>query len=228
MMTTSRAFLLSVCVALTTLPSPDAEAHKALRLSDYPAASLIPASTGDVDQSLITKANSYFNGITGLSGRFSQRGHHGHIVHGDFYILRPGRSLFVYDEPSSLELVSDGTSLAIRDRRKGTQELVPLGQTPMKFFLEGDIDLASEMRVREAYRDFGAAIITFEDASTFGGESVITLVFDEEVETLQQWLIVDPQGYQTSVILQDLKRHSRMDENMFYIEYQRFHGGTNN
>jgi outer membrane lipoprotein-sorting protein len=59
--------------------------------------------------------------------------------------------------------------------------------------------------------------LSLEDRSTLGGTSKITLFFDPQVETLTQWRIVDPQGFQTTVMLNKVDRNRRIDQKLFVI-----------
>jgi len=40
-----------------------------------------------------------------------------------------------------IEVVADGSSVVVRDRRLATQDLYPLNQTPLRFLLSDSIDL---------------------------------------------------------------------------------------
>ncbi|MNL70830.1 Outer membrane lipoprotein carrier protein LolA [compost metagenome] len=60
-----------------------------------------------------------------------------------------------------------------------------------------------------------------EDRSTLGGTSKITLKFDLIANELRQWVVLDPQGYETSVSLYNLDTRRRPDPKQFVIDYQR-------
>jgi outer membrane lipoprotein-sorting protein len=184
--------------------------------------------SADIDPVIIQRTNAYFNGITGLSARFSQRNHEGRTARGGMVMLRPGRIFFQYDAPATMEIVADGRSLVVRDSRLKTQDLVPLSQTPLKFFLDRTVDLDASMNVLDAYRVAGHAIVTFEDTNTFAGRNMITLVFDSDIKTLKQWIILDSQGFETSVTLSDLRYHTSLDATLFVIDRQIIHSGGDN
>src|SRR6266702_88785 len=44
---------------------------------------------------------------------------------GDFYIQKPGKLRFEYDDPSPIAVVADGSSLVVRDRKLATQDVYP-------------------------------------------------------------------------------------------------------
>ena len=66
---------------------------------------------------------------------------------GELYLQKPGQLRFEYDDPSPIQLIADGTSLVVRDRRLATQDLYPLGQTPLRFLLADKVDLLRDTNV---------------------------------------------------------------------------------
>jgi outer membrane lipoprotein-sorting protein len=181
------------------------------------AASLEPADPATV----LAQANAYFNGLTTLTGNFMQIAADGRRIGGKLTIAKPGRLRFDYDQPSPLEVVADGTSVAVRDRKLSTQDTYFIAQTPLKFLLREKIDLAHDLTVTEVTNDPGGVRIALEDRATLGGTSKIQLYFDAEVKTLSQWRITDPQGYLTTVQLSNLQKGKPVDSTLFFINYGR-------
>ena len=170
---------------------------------------------------LLAQANAYFNGINTLTGNFMQIGADGRRIGGKLTLAKPGRLRFDYDQPSPLEVVADGTSVAVRDRKLNTQDLYFIAQTPLKFLLREKIDLARDLTVTDVANDPGGVRISLEDRATLGGTSKIQLFFDADVKTLSQWRITDPQGYLTTVTLSNLQKGKSVDGSLFFINYGR-------
>jgi outer membrane lipoprotein-sorting protein len=206
-------------------PAPAAEAQAPQKAApSVVAAAPAAAATAPAaltERQIVEKANAYFNGISTLVGDFTQLGGDGRRLGGKLYLSRPGRLRFEYDAPATLEIVADGTSVAVRDRKLATQDLYTIGQTPLKFLLSDKIDITRDLTVTGVTKEPEGARITLEDRSTLGGTSKITLFFDPAVETLAQWRVVDPQGFLTAVTLSNLERGRRMDPKLFVINYQR-------
>jgi outer membrane lipoprotein-sorting protein len=169
----------------------------------------------------IDQVNAYLNSLTQLTGNFSQIGPDGKRNDGKLYVRRPGRLRFEYNPPSPLEIVADGKSVILRDRKLATQDLYSLSQTPLKFLVADRIDLRRDVIVKSARLDGDAYTVVIEDKSTFGGTSRIALTFDAKVTTLRHWVVTDPQGYDTTVTLSNLDTTRRPDDKLFVIEYQR-------
>ncbi|MFG5120399.1 outer membrane lipoprotein carrier protein LolA [Methylorubrum sp. POS3] len=180
------------------------------------------ASLQDADPAqIVAGANAYFNSFQTLTGSFIQIGADGRRIGGKLSLVKPGRLRFEYDQPSPLEVVADGTSVAVRDRKLNTQDLYFISQTPLKFLLREKMDLARDLTVTEVTNDPGGVRIALEDRSTLGGTSKIQLYFDAEMKTLSQWRITDPQGYLTTVQLSNLQKGKSVDPSLFFINYGR-------
>lgn len=169
----------------------------------------------------VERLNTYFNGFTTLQGDFIQFAADGRRFEGKLYVLRPGKMRFEYRPPVTMEVVADGTSVAIRDRKLATQDLYSIGQTPLKFLLKEQISLERDTTVTGVSTKGDILSLKLEDRSTLGGTSKITLNFDLTANELRQWVVIDPQGYETSVSLYNLDTQRRPDQKNFVIDYQR-------
>lgn len=169
----------------------------------------------------VERLNGYFNGFSTLQGDFIQFAADGRRFEGKLYVLRPGKMRFEYRPPVTMEVVADGTSVAIRDRKLATQDLYSIGQTPLKFLLKDQISLERDTTVTGVSTKGDILSLKLEDRSTLGGTSKITLNFDLAANTLRQWVVIDPQGYETSVSLYNLDTQRRPDQKNFVIDYQR-------
>ncbi|WP_082540209.1 outer membrane lipoprotein carrier protein LolA [Bosea sp. Leaf344] len=172
-------------------------------------------------QEAVEKLNAYFNGFTHLQGDFIQFAANGRRLEGRLYIQRPGKMRFEYDAPATTEVIADGTSVAIRDKKLATQDLYSIGQTPLKFLVKERMDLARDSVVTGVSTKGDVLSVKIEDRSTLGGTSKITLNYDLQANELKQWVVVDPQGYETSVSLYNLDTQRRADPGKFVINYER-------
>ena len=116
-----------------------------------------------------------------------------------------------------MEIIADGSMVAIRDRQLQNQETYMLSQTPLKFLLKADINLAKDVKIISVTSDSTGTIITVEDSTTFGGVSRIRLKFDTASFSLKQWEVTDPQGYVTLVTLNNIDLKSVPERGLFRI-----------
>ncbi|MFM9976061.1 MAG: outer-membrane lipoprotein carrier protein LolA [Beijerinckiaceae bacterium] len=187
-----------------------------------------PARAAPADQAaIIAKANEFLNSAVVLSADFVQIGADGHRTEGRLSVQKPGRMRFEYNSPATLEIIADGTSVAVRDRKLGTQDLYFIGQTPLKFLLKDQIDISRDTKVLEASSEGNSMSVLIEDRATFGGTSRIKLTFDAASSALRQWKVIDPQGYETLVSLFGVDTSRKPDPALFKINQENFRTNTN-
>ncbi|NNM71120.1 LolA family protein [Enterovirga aerilata] len=186
-------------------------------------APVVPAAASDklTDRQIVEKANAALNSVTSMVADFTQVGGDGRRLTGILYLQRPGKLRFEYEKPSTLEVVSDGSTVLVRDRKLNTSDPYPISQTPLKFLLSSKIDLSRDARVTAVATDQEGVRISIEDSSTLGGTSKITLYFDPEITTLKRWRVIDPQGYTTTVSLSDIEKNRTIDPRIFMLNYMR-------
>jgi len=173
-------------------------------------------------RALAAKMSTYLSSISTLSGNFVQVGPNGGKTTGDFIIQKPGKVRFQYDPPSPIDVISDGTTMAIRDRKLATQDIYPLSQTPLRFLLSDRIDLLADTNVVNVSADDTFATVTIEEKQALIGTSRLTLMFGAKDMTLKQWTVTDPQGYDTTVAVYNLTTAKKADPDMFKIDFTQF------
>jgi outer membrane lipoprotein-sorting protein len=176
-----------------------------------------PAQRAQVD-----KVSAYLSSVQQLNGNFVQVGPDGSRVRGEFYIQKPGKVRFEYEPPSPIEIVADGQSVVVRDRKLATQDLYPLSQTPLRFLLSDRIDLMKETNVVGVRADNDFVTITIEEKQALIGTSRLMMMVGAKDFQLKQWTVTDPQGYDTTVAVSNLDSSKRPDPSLFKIDYTRY------
>ena len=138
---------------------------------------------------------------------------------GNFYVQKPGKVRFEYDPPSPIDIIADGSSVVVRDRRLATQDLYPLSQTPLRFLLADKIDLLRDTHVTSVTADELFVSIVVEEKQALIGTSRLMMMFDAKSLELRQWVVTDPQGYDTTIAVSNLDSNRRPDPALFRIDY---------
>jgi outer membrane lipoprotein-sorting protein len=172
---------------------------------------------------IIERVNTYLSNMQVLSGKFVQVGPDGRRTQGEFYISKPGRVRFEYDNPSPIELIADGQSVVVRDRNLATQDVYPLSQTPLRFLLADHVDLMKDTSLVAVYADDVFVTVVVEEKNGIVGTSRLMIMFSAKDMQLKQWTVTDPQGYDTTVAVYDLNTTQRPDPSMFKIDYTNYH-----
>lgn len=174
-------------------------------------------------RALVDRVSNYLSSLQSLTGDFVQIGPDGGRTTGKFYIQKPGRVRFEYDPPSPIDLIADGSSVVVRDRNLATQDLYPLSQTPLRYLLADQIDLARDTNLTAVSQDSAFVTVTIEERQILVGTHRLVLMFSAKDMQLRQWNVTDPQGYETMVAVYNLDASHKPDPSMFVINYfQRF------
>jgi outer membrane lipoprotein-sorting protein len=168
------------------------------------------------------KVSSYLSSLQTLVGNFVQVGPDGSKTKGDFYIQKPGKVRFEYDPPSPIDIVADGSSLAVRDRKLATQDIYPLSQTPLRYLLSDRIDLLKDTNVVNVTADDLFISITIEEKQALIGTSRLMLMVGAKDGQLKQWTVTDPQGYDTTVAVYNLDSSKKLDPGLFKIDFTNY------
>jgi outer membrane lipoprotein-sorting protein len=185
-----------------------------------------PPSPFDAKQrALLDRVSAYLSSAQTMVGKFVQVGPDGGRTEGTFYLQKPGRVRFQYNPPSPIDIISDGSSVVVRDRKLATQDLYPLSQTPLRYLLADRIDLLRDTDVVSVTSDDSFATVVIEQKQLFVGTDRLMIMFDAKDLTLKQWTVTDPQGFDTTVAVYNLDSTKKPDPNLFVINYQRDQGG---
>jgi outer membrane lipoprotein-sorting protein len=180
------------------------------------------ASAFDAKQrAQVDKVSQYLSSVHQLIGNFVQVGPDGGRVRGNFYIQKPGRVRFEYDPPTPIDIIADGRSVVVRDRKLATQDLYPLSQTPLRFLLADRIDLMRDTNVVGVHSDDVFVTVVIEERQPLIGTSRLMMMVGAKDYQLKQWTVTDPQGYDTTVAVSNLDTKTRPDPEMFTILYER-------
>ncbi|MCJ8149749.1 outer membrane lipoprotein carrier protein LolA [Shinella sedimenti] len=163
------------------------------------------------------KIADHFASVKTMMGEFVQFGPRGEQTGGKFYIDRPGRIRFNYEDPSPMRVIADGKSVVIGNRKLKTWDIYPLSKTPLNLLLGNKIDLSARM-VRNVKEEADLTTIVLGDKNMFG-DSTITMMFDPKTYDLRQWTITDAQGKDTSVMIFNVQTGMKLDDRVFAIPY---------
>jgi outer membrane lipoprotein-sorting protein len=198
-------------------PNPVTNPFAALLGKSGAASALNPEQSA-----IINRVNNYLSNMQVLSGKFVQVGPDGGRTQGEFYISKPGKVRFEYDDPSPIELIADGQSVVVRDRRLATQDVYPLSQTPLRFLLADHVDLMKDTTLSAVYADDVFITVVVEEKNGIVGSSRLMMMFAAKDMQLKQWTVTDPQGYDTTVAVYNLDTSRRPDPGMFKIDFTQY------
>lgn len=164
----------------------------------------------------LRELSAYLNSITAAQSTFTQINADGSVTTGQFYIHRPGRARFEYDDEELL-VIAGGGQLAIFDGRSNTMaEQYPLSQTPLSIILGANIDLSrSGMVVGHEFDGTATRVIARDPERPEIG--TLTMVFTGDPVELRQWVVTDQGGAETTIVLGNLDDETRPSSLLFSI-----------
>ena len=197
-----RRRLLASALSLIALP---------LNFDEASAAKRVELNDG------VVQVESYLNSIKTLSARFLQVDSDGNVTNGRFYLRRPGRLRFEYDNPSPLLIVADGIWLILHDRELGQVSRYPLYGSPLGALVDEPVNLREKVKVVRVEQGLGVLRIMVVDRAN-PDEGWIDITFTEPPLLLRQWKVRDAQGGTIELSLTDIRVNQKLDPNLFFFE----------
>jgi outer membrane lipoprotein-sorting protein len=151
----------------------------------------------------ITRAEKYLQSLHTAQADFIQTSSLGSRLSGKFYLDRPGKLRFDYNEVKDF-VVADGVFVYFYDSQMEQQSNAPIGQTLADFLLREDLSFSGELMVTKLYKKDGFISITVvqKDDPSVGQ---VELIFSEVPYALSRWRVTDAQGESTEVQLKNLQ-----------------------
>lgn len=173
------------------------------------AATLSPADRGWVQRVQQTLA-----GITTLKAHFLQIAPDGRTSQGTAWLDRPGRMRFEYAKPSPLLLVAGRGKLVFNDSELKQTTSLLLDKTPLGLLLRPDLTLSGDVTLTAFYHADGQLQLTLVRTAS-PGDGSLTLIFSDQPLALRSWSVIDAQGRQTRVDLDDIVLGTGLPQNLF-------------
>lgn len=174
-----------------------------------------------------TQAEQWLQQLKTARARFLLTAGNGTQLIGTFYLNRPGKLRFDYDDPVKDFVVADGVFIYFYDANLGEQSNAPIGQTLADFLLRSDIRLSGDVKVDSVVESGGLIQIKLSQTADAGAGS-LTLGFTREPFQLKKWRVVDPQGSVSEVELFQMQTGVALERDLFvYRDPQKKAGSLN-
>jgi outer membrane lipoprotein-sorting protein len=176
----------------------------------------------------VIKTEQYLQNLNTAKARFLQTAHNGVQMIGTFYLERPGKLRFEYDDPIEDFVVADGFFIYFYDSELGEQSNAPIGNTLADFLLRKNIQLKDDVTVDKVERNEDLLTVKLVQTTDPAAGS-ITLGFEENPLKLKKWRITDAQGLITEIELFQLETGLRLEDSLFvYSNPKKFEPGNYN
>ena len=177
---------------------------------------LMAAEQAATAEETLRAISKEFTAVPTMMGEFVQFGPNGEQSGGTFYIQRPGKIRFNYEEPSPIRIISNGRTVAVNNKKLKTWNFYPLSKTPLKLLLDDKLDL-NDSSIKSVSTEGDITTIVMSNKKAFG-KSEITLLFDPASYDLRQWTIKDAQGKETSVMVFNVEKGVKIPKKYFVVD----------
>lgn len=176
------------------------------------------AALNDNQREVLKNVSNTMNKYKTMSGEFIQTGPNGGTARGVFHLKRPGQIRFKYAQPDTIDIIADGKSVAVVNKELQTQDLLPLKKTPLRYLLRRKLNLNEVDGVKNVGLLGENIVVIIEDKDAFN-ESQLRLFFNKDSFELEQWIVTDAQGLDTSVQIFNTEKNSKVKNGWFEISY---------
>ena len=167
-------------------------------------------------EEVIRGISKQFSEVPTMAGEFVQFGPNGEQTGGKFYIQRPGKIRFNYEDPSPIQVISNGITVAVNNRKLKTWNFYPLSKTPLKMLLNNKLSV-NDKSIKSVKTEGDITTVVMKNKRAFG-KAEITLLFDPESFDLRQWTIKDAQGKETSVMIFNVQKGIKIPKSYFVVD----------
>ena len=166
----------------------------------------------------IKKIEDYVNGISTISGKFTQYSSKGGSISGNFYLSRPGKMRLDYDFPVQYRLIANDDTLVYYDKKLDQTNYLDMKNIPLSLLLSPNVSFAKlGMDIPRIEKDGNEIAITVKPkVKGFGGYA--TLVFGLYPVRLKKWSVVDAQNIRADVVFESFNHAIVFDDDFFKFD----------
>ena len=170
------------------------------------------------ENELINIIEENWNSSQTISGRFHQELNDNNIISGNFYIQKPYKSNFTYD--NGLEnIITSRFFINIVDNKKILIDRYPIVNQPIYKIL------SEEISFKEVFEILSIKIIDNEIVinlvsknNSSDSKAKIKLAFNEDDYSLKNWEIIDDLGQSTYLEFTKIRKNISIDQELFVIK----------
>ena len=159
-----------------------------------------------------------WNNTQTISGRFHQKLNDDDIVSGNFYIQKPYKSNFTYD--NELEnIITSKFFINIVDNKKFLIDRYPIINQPIYKILSEEISLKKTfeiLSIKIINNEIAINLVSKNNSSD--SKAKIKLTFNGDDYSLKNWEIIDDLGQSTYLEFTKIRKNISIDQELFIIK----------
>ena len=164
----------------------------------------------------IGEVEKFLNNINTFVASFTQISDDGGVSTGTFYLSRPGRLRWEYDDPTPLLIIAKGNLLTYYDRELDQVSHIGIDDTLAGFLTQDKIDFSKGVTLGSIEKKDGLLIVTVSQKDK-EDEGALGLVFREDPMQLIRLEILDSVGKFTMVSFNGAVYGKPLDKSLFIL-----------
>ena len=170
------------------------------------------------ENELINIIEENWNSSQTISGRFHQELNDNNIISGNFYIQKPYKSNFTYD--NGLEnIIISRFFINVVDKNRYLVDRYPIINQPIYKILSDEISLEETFKVLSIKKINNKIIINLTSKVTSHDSAAkIKLTFNEDDYSLKNWEIIDELGQITYLEFTKIRKNISIDPKLFIVK----------
>jgi outer membrane lipoprotein-sorting protein len=171
-------------------------------------------SLSEQDRADLVRIEQYFNSFQTLRARFQQYAVDSGTSTGNIYLRRPGRLRVEYDPPVPVVIVADGILVSYYDKDLDQVDQLPLKSSPVWFLLEKNVEFDEHVTITAIERDASSLRVSMHQTDD-PDVGRVTLIFTDNPLELRQWTVIDAQGTEVRVGLEQVALGGALANELF-------------
>lgn len=161
----------------------------------------------------IQQAETYLRNLNTVKADFIQKDYNGNRMTGTFYLDRPGKLRFEYDQSNDF-IVADGFFIYFYDSEMQEQSNAPIGQTLADFLLRENLKLTGDVTVTNISNEGIFKTISIVETSD-PSAGLVKLYFSQNPYALKMWQVTDAAGLTTEITLREAQYDLPLPSRLF-------------
>ena len=181
--------------------------------------SLYSISAFSEENKLINEIEESWNNSQTISGKFHQKlNDNSDIISGNFYIQKPYKSNFTYDNELK-NIITSKYFINIVDNNGYLVDRYPIVNRPIYKILSNKISLKETFNVLSVKKiDNKIKIILIPKESLPNSSARIKLTFNKDDYSLKNWEIIDELGQSTYLEFTKVRKNISIDQKLFIVK----------
>ena len=159
---------------------------------------------------------NFFKDLKTIEANFIQVGPSGNISNGKVYFDFPGKIRIDYEKPNDLLITSKGYWLVIQNRKLKSTNNILLKNSPFSTLLEKKIfEKNNNINIK---LEKSSGILSLKIINSDYNLGKLILQFSEKPFAFKKWIVEDPIGLRTTVLIQNATYNNKLSHLLFFPE----------